>query len=49
MIMPTTEQTPVAPRAYTPPVLVVLGSVEAITKSSNNGSINDFKGRENKH
>jgi hypothetical protein len=37
------------PAAYEPPAIVVLGSVAAITLSSQSGSISDFKGRTNKH
>lgn len=35
-------------RAYEPPALVVLGSVEAITLSSHAGSFSDMKGRTTK-
>ena len=35
-------------QSYLPPVLIVLGTVEAITLSSRVGSYSDFKGRDSK-
>jgi len=48
MIKPTIETIAIAPQPYEPPSLVVLGSVAAITLSSNQGSIDDFRGRDRK-
>ncbi|MEO6715313.1 MAG: lasso RiPP family leader peptide-containing protein [Mycobacteriales bacterium] len=47
MNLPTAPPTAEA-RAYEPPAVVVLGSVEAVTLSSRNGSISDFRGRQNR-
>lgn len=45
----TTETGTMQQHAYVPPALVVLGSVEAITLSSQTGSFSDMKGRTNRH
>lgn len=48
MIKPTTDASTIQPQPYEPPALVVLGSVAAITLSANQGSVDDFKGRDRK-
>lgn len=48
MNMPTTDIITIQPQPYQPPALIVLGSVAAITLSANQGSVDDFKGRDRK-
>ena len=49
MIKPTNETIAIDQQPYEPPSLVLLGSVAAITLSSNRGSIDDFKGRDQRN